>query len=126
MQRDKIFQRGDGAGDFETEFGRVRSESCPSSGIMGDTGEEGINCFASLFPMAHPTRPKSPKERRDAKNARILIGREDQQYKTYRIKKQELEAEPEAPRGLVGDGVRGVMKIGLEAGKGLGRCIIKV
>ena len=41
------------------------------------------------------------------------------QYKAYRIKKQEMEAEPEAPKGFVGDGVRGVMKIGIEAGKGL-------
>ena len=154
--------------------------------------------------MAHAARSMSPKERRDAKNARILIGREDQQdlftrsllqpehreaklifsisgqggvgkttllkefrriaeghgdvvayvdegmvtnrvddvpealhrlvedlerqgckfdefrkqYKAYRIKKQEMEAEPEAPKGFVGDGVRGVMKIGIEAGKG--------
>ena len=29
--------------------------------------------------MAHAPRSMSPKERRDAKNARILIGREDQQ-----------------------------------------------
>ena len=29
--------------------------------------------------MAHAARSMSPKERRDAKNARILIGREDQQ-----------------------------------------------
>ena len=155
--------------------------------------------------MAHAARPKSPKERRDAKNARILIGREDQQdlfrrsllqpehreaklifsisgqggvgkttllkefrriaeghgdvvayvdegmvtnrvddvpealhrlvedlerqgckfeefrkqYKAYRVKKQEMEAEPEAPKGFVGDGVRGLAKIGIEAGKGL-------
>ena len=155
--------------------------------------------------MAHLPRSMSPKERRDAKNAQILIGREDQQdlftrslmqpehreaklifsisgqggvgkttllkefrriaeghgdvvayvdegmvtnrvddvpealhrlvedlerqgcrfeefrkqYKAYRVKKQEMEAEPDAPKGLVGDGVRGVMKIGIEAGKGL-------
>ena len=29
--------------------------------------------------MAHAARSMSPKERRDAKNAQILIGREDQQ-----------------------------------------------
>ncbi len=155
--------------------------------------------------MAHAARSMSPKERRDAKNARILIGREDQQglftrsllqpehreaklifsisgqggvgkttllkefrriaeehrdvvayvdegmvtnrvedvpealhrlvedlerqgcrfeefrkqYKAYRIKRQEMEAEPEAPKGFVGDGVRGLAKIGIEAGKGL-------
>jgi putative protein kinase ArgK-like GTPase of G3E family len=46
---------------------------------MGDTGEEGINSFAPIFTMAHAARPKSPKERRDTKNARILIGRENQQ-----------------------------------------------
>jgi tetratricopeptide (TPR) repeat protein len=150
-----------------------------------------------------PNRPKSPKERRDAKNARSFIGRTEQQdqfqrsllqpehqeaklifsisgqggvgkttllkefrriaeeyghvvayvdegaatnrvddvpeamhrlaedlegqgfkfekfrerYKAYRVKKQEMEADPEAPKGFVGDATRGVMKIALEAGK---------
>ena len=35
--------------------------------------------FRPVFIMAHAPRSMSPKERRDAKNARILIGREDQQ-----------------------------------------------
>ncbi len=38
-------------------------------------------------------------------------------YKDYRVKKQEIEADPEAPKGFVGDATRGVMKIALEAGK---------
>jgi tetratricopeptide (TPR) repeat protein len=38
-------------------------------------------------------------------------------YKDYRVKKQEMEADPEAPKGFVGDATRGVMKMALEAGK---------
>ena len=74
MQQGDIFYKGDRVEDLLAEFGKERSESCPSSGIMGDTGEEGINSFAPIFTMAHAARPKSPKERRNAKNARILIG----------------------------------------------------
>jgi tetratricopeptide (TPR) repeat protein len=40
-----------------------------------------------------------------------------ERYKAYRVKKQEMEADPEAPKGFVGDATRGVMKIALEAGK---------
>jgi tetratricopeptide (TPR) repeat protein len=150
-----------------------------------------------------PNRPKSPKERRDAKNARSFIGRTEQQdqftrslvqpdhvdaklifsisgqggvgktsllrefrqiaekaghvvayvdegvatnrvddvpeamhrlaedlerqnfkfdkfrerYKAYRVKKQEMEADPEAPKGFVGDATRGLVKVALDVGK---------
>ena len=38
-------------------------------------------------------------------------------YKDYRVKKQELEASPEGPKGLMGDVVRGGTKMALEFGK---------
>jgi tetratricopeptide (TPR) repeat protein len=179
------------------------------SGISEHTGEERITVYLLQMSMAadrsQSSKIKSPKQRREAKNNRSLIGREMQQdwfqkslvrpddhesriifsisgqggvgkttllkdfrriaeefshvcayvdegvatnpvndvpevmwrlaedferqgfkfdefqkrYKDYRVKKQELEASPEGPKGLMGDMVRGGTKMALEIGKDL-------
>jgi tetratricopeptide (TPR) repeat protein len=40
-----------------------------------------------------------------------------EQYKAYRVKKQEMEADPEAPKDMVGGVARGMTKMALDLGK---------